>query len=259
MPSYRSVSQYNTYSQCAYRYKLGYIDKVWKRPASWLSQGIAVHAAMEAWEKSERELLVDELISIYKSEFQTSINSQAATTPDFAYWFGSGRYGGAQDIERRFGIGQEQLVDLVNYCREHPEDKIWTASDGSKGIELEFNVELGGVMVKGFIDQVIETPTGLRVRDIKTGAKPGDTFQLAAYAEAMKQMYNVDISEGDYLMGKTGEPTSPIPITDEDKQQVHETFKWLDESITKESFEPNPSKSTCTMCDVRTSCQFAVV
>ena len=258
MPKYRSVSQYNTYSQCAYRYKLGYIDKVWKRPASWLSQGIAVHAAMEEWEKSGRALETIDLIEIYKKEFRESVNEQAEVTPDFAYWFGSGRYGGAQDIERRFIIGKEQLLELVAYCEGSPEEKIWTAPNGDVGIELGFNVELGGVMVRGFIDQVIETPSGLRVRDIKTGAKPGDTFQLAAYAEALKQLYDVDVNEGDYLMGKTGKPTAVIPITEEDKKQVHETFKWLDDSITSEKFEPNPSKKNCVMCDVRTSCEFAI-
>ena len=97
----------------------------------------------------------------------------------------------------------------------------------------------------------------MRVRDIKTGAKPGDTFQLAAYAEALKQLYDVDVNEGDYLMGKTGKPTAVIPITEEDKKNVHETFKWLDESITSEKFEPNPSKKNCAMCDVKTSCEFA--
>ena len=56
MPKHRSVSQYNVFARCAYRYKLERIEKVWQRPASWLSQGLGVHKAMEEWELSNREL-----------------------------------------------------------------------------------------------------------------------------------------------------------------------------------------------------------
>lgn len=255
---HRSVSQYNSYTRCSYSYYLQRIKKVWQRPASWLSQGLGVHVAMEKWELSERTLTRDELVEIYREEFTRSINEQAETTPNFDYWFGSGPYSGPVDIERRWGIGEQQLLSLIDYSLAHPEEKIWTTPEGDRAIENKFEVELGGVNVLGFIDQIVDTPKGLTVRDIKTGAKPGDIFQLATYAEAMHIMHGETPTGGDYLMGKTGKPTRRIEITERDREEVHEKFAALEENIQAERFEPNPSKQTCTMCSVRLSCEFAV-
>ena len=256
MPKHRSVSQYNTYARCAYRYKLERLDKVWQRPASWLSQGLGVHKAMEEWELSDRKLSLPELEEIYTTEFARSITEQAEETPNFDYWFGSGPYSGPVDIERRLEKGREQLRALVEYSLSST-DKPWVTPDGEKAIELEFNVELGGVRVKGFIDQVIEREDGsLLVRDIKTGAKPGDIFQLATYAEALETLYDVEVSAGDFFMGKTGKPTKTFEITDDDKLDVHHAFEWLEEMIQTERFEPSPSKKNCAMCAVKTSCEF---
>ena len=257
MPKHRSVSQYNTFARCAYRYKLERIEKVWQRPASWLFHGLGVHKAMEEWELSGRELGIDELVDIYQDEFIRSIDEQAQETPNFDFWFGSGPYDGEQDIQRRFAIGEQQLKDLVEYSLNSP-DKIWTTPDGDKAIELPFEVELGGVTVKGFIDQVVERKDGsIIVRDIKTGSKPGDTFQLATYAEAIRILYDVTPVGGDYFMGKTGRPGRLKKITEQDRAEVHERFRWLEEQIQAEEFPPNPSKNTCAMCAVKLACDYA--
>lgn len=254
----RSVSQYNSFVRCSWSYKLNRIDKVWQRPASWLSQGLGVHVAMEEWERNDRQQSVETLVEIYREEFIRSVNEQAEITPNFDYWFASGPYAGPVDIERRFNVGEQQLRTLVDYCLAHPEEKVWTTPDGDKAIELKFEVELGGVPVIGFIDQIIETPKGLVVRDIKTGAKPGDIFQLATYSEAVRILFGATANYGDYLMGKTGKPTRPIEITDEDRASVHESFAWLEEQIQAENFEPKPERNMCKMCSVRTSCEFAI-
>ena len=254
---YRSVSQYNTFSRCAYRYRLERIEKVWQRPASWLSQGVAVHAAMEAWEKSNRTLPLQELINIHDTEFIKSVDEQAETTPNFDYWFGSGPYDGPTDIERRFLLGREQVEKLTGWALTHEEEKVWITPDGQPAVELEFFEEMGGVKIKGFIDLVLETPEGLVVRDYKTGAKPGDVFQLTVYAEALRLKYGVNVVAGDFMMGKTGKPTIAHRITEDDRKAVHEGFAWLEEQIQAGNYEPNPSPSNCRMCAVRTACQFA--
>lgn len=254
---YRSVSQYNTFSRCAYRYRLERIDKAWQRPASWLSQGVAVHAAMEAWEKNNRKMSLEELVAVHDAEFIKSVGEQAETTPNFDYWFGSGPYDGPTDIERRFQLGREQIEKLISWAHNHPEEEVWTTPDGSPAVELEFFEEMGGVKIKGFIDLVIETPEGLVVRDYKTGAKPGDAFQLTVYAEALRLKYGVNVVAGDFMMGKTGKPTIAHRITKDDRKAVHEGFAWLEEQIQAGNYDPNPSPSNCRMCAVRTACEFA--
>ena len=254
---YRSVSQYNTFSRCAYRYRLERIDRAWQRPASWLSQGVAVHAAMEAWEKSDRKLSYQELVDIYNDEFVKSVDEQAEQTPNFDYWFGSGPYDGPTDIERRFKLGQEQIEKLTSWANKHPDEKVWITPDGDPAVEVEFFEEMGGVKVKGFIDLVVETPEGLVVRDYKTGAKPGDVFQLTVYAEALRLKYGVDVVAGDFMMGKTGKPTIAHRFSADDRQAVHEGFEWLETKIQAGEYDPNPSSSNCRMCAVRTACEFA--
>lgn len=252
--THRSVSQRNTYEQCAYRYKLERLDKVWQRPAAWLSQGTAVHAAYEAWERSGRTMTLEQMQNVFADEYVKSIAEQADITPNLEYWFASGPYKGPVDIERRFGIGMEQCEKLIRWYDAHPEEKIWVTPDGTPAIELPFEVTLNGVLVRGYIDAIMETPTGLVVRDLKTGNMPGDEFQLATYAEAMKQMYGVEITQGDYLMGKTGKPTIPYAL---DGVEVAEEFEKMDNAVKAGEFVADPEASKCRFCSVATSCEFA--
>ena len=255
---HRSVSQHNTFMRCAYRYRLERIDRVWQRPASWLSQGVAVHAAMEAWEKSGRTLSYDELVEVYDAEFIKSIDEQAETTPNFDYWFGSGPWDGPTDIERRFKLGREQITKLTEWANTHDNEKVWVTPDGEPAVELEFHEEMGGVQVRGFIDLVLETPEGLVVRDYKTGAKPGDVFQLTVYAEALRLKYGVEVVAGDFMMGKTGKPTIQHYFTQDDRDAVHKGFAELEAKIQAGEYEPNPSKNNCRVCAVSSSCEYKI-
>ena len=257
MADHRSVSQHNTYNQCAYRYKLERLDRVWQRPASWLSQGTAVHAALEAWERSGRTMTIEEAQEVFKEEYAKANDEMMEITPNLDYWFASGPYKGAVDMERRFGIGLGQVADLIGWYDKHPEEKVWVTPDGTPAIELEYNVELGGVPVRGFIDLIMETPDGLVVRDIKTGNKPGDEFQLATYAAAMKQMYDVEIKTGDYFMGRTGKPTVPYDLTEE-IPLVPEKYKDMNAKVEAGEFPADPDPKKCNFCGVRTSCEFAL-
>lgn len=254
---HRSVSQHNTYAQCAYRYKLEKLDKVWQRPAAWLSQGTAVHAAYEAWEKSDRKMSLEQMQDVFREEYVKSIAEQSETTPNFDYWFASGPYAGPEDIERRYQIGLEQCVGLLAWYDAHPEEMIWTTPDGVLAIELPFEVTLDGVLVKGYIDAVVEDEHGLVVRDLKTGNMPGDTFQLATYAVALHEMYGVEIRRGDYLMGKTGKPTLHYNLTETPRDVVTKAFVTLDENVKAERFPADPDPKKCMFCSVRSSCEFA--
>lgn len=254
---HRSVSQHNTYKQCAYRYKLEKLDKVWQRPAAWLSQGTAVHAALEAWERSERTMSLEAMQEVFAEEYAISNNEMSEVTPNFEYWFASGPYKGEVDIVRRFDIGREQCEKLIDWYTRHPDEKIWVTPDGTPAIELGFEVVLDGVLVRGFIDCVMDTPQGLVVRDLKTGNLPGDTFQLATYAAAMKDMFGVDIVKGDYLMGKTGKPTLVYDLAETPREEVAEAFKELDNNVKAGKFPADPDDKKCRFCSVSSSCEFA--
>lgn len=268
---YRSVSQYNQYVRCPQAYKLDRIDRVWKRPAAWLPQGLAVHEAIEAWEKSNRTMPLAEVQKIYSEAYDRYSNESCKETPNFAFWSRSGPYAGATDVRRRYGIGMEQVAKYLTWYEEHPEEKVWVAPDGKPAIELDFDVNLDGVWLRGFIDAVVELPglagdnddgspePELRVRDAKTGKTPGDDFQLAVYAVVLQELYGIDILSGDYWMGQIGKPTKkPYPLDDWPREKVVEAFEWLNEQVAAERFDPLPEPDKCRFCDVSNSCEFAM-
>lgn len=258
----RSVSQLKTYKLCPYRYKLERIDKVWQRPAAWLAQGTAVHAAAEAQERSARTLTLEEAKYVFRSVYTEEINTALEETPNLDYWFSSGPYRGPEDIERRFKVGQEQVEKYLAWGDRHPEEVIWIAEDGTPGIELGFDIDLDGVQIRGFIDQVLALGSPRvdkgYVRDIKTGSMPGDEFQLATYAVALDIQYGLEVSRGDYWMGRTGKATYAYDLTQWPRNRVADEFCEVDEMITGGQFEPDPEPSKCRFCAVASSCEFSL-
>jgi len=272
VPRYRSVSQLKEYKDCPYRYHLNRVERAWQRPAAWLPQGTAVHEAAEHWEKSGRTMALEEARSVFSSAYDREVNRMCDDTPNFNYWFRSGPYGGKADIERRYEIGLNQIAGYVEYYTDkHPEEVIWIAPDGTPAIELRFTLDLDGVEVRGFIDQVIADPTEddghdgqIRVRDIKTGNNPGDDLQLKVYALAIEDLAGVDILSGDYWMGgsngkrKHGGPTKPYDLTAWSREQVTEEFHRLDEQVKAGNFPADPEPSKCRFCSVANACSFSM-
>lgn len=257
----RSVSQLNQYLRCPQAYKLGRIDKVWARPAAWLPQGTAVHAVAEQFEKRRyagNPMSLEEARELFREEYAAGINELTEETPNFDWWFWSGPYNGERDIERRFQIGLEQVEKFVAW-RESPGQTIWVTPDGTPAIELEFSIELDGIIVRGFIDAVVLDHSGaLRVRDYKTGNSPGDDFQLGVYSVAIEELYGIKPAYGDYFMvGKKGaQPriSGPYDLSPWTRDVVAARFREVEARIQAGDFEPDPEPNKCGFCDVNYSC-----
>jgi putative RecB family exonuclease len=257
--SHRSVSQLKLYERCPYAYKLSRLDGVWQRPAAWLAQGSAVHEAAEMYERSGRTMTVEQAQDVFRESYATHINEACETTPNFRRWFASGPYGGELDIERRYGIGLEQVAKYIAWYDSHPDEVIWVADDGTPGIEIGFDIDLDGVLVRGFIDAVIRHGDEIIVRDNKTGNSPGDDFQLGVYGVALAEQYGINPpTVGDYWMGRTGKPTVKYQIGDWTRERVSAKFAELEANIQAGRFEPDPEPSKCRFCDVSASCDYAV-
>lgn len=257
----RSVSQINQFTRCPMAYKLGRIDKVWARPAAWLPQGTAFHAVAEVYEKAlaeGREMSLERAVELFKEEYAKDIGVMCAETPNFDWWSHSGPYNGERDIERRFHIGIEQIEKFVEWRRTKGQ-KVWVTPDGTPAIELSFNIELDGIRVRGFIDAVVEVDGELRVRDYKTGNKPGDDFQLGVYALAVAMTYGVEAPRtGDYFMagkkGKRAVITDPYDLTEWTRERITERFHEVEELIQAGTFEALPEPDKCNFCDVSYNC-----
>lgn len=256
----RSVSQLKNYRQCGYQYYLERVGGVWQRPAAWFPQGTAVHRAAEVYELTGRKLTLPEAQAVFEVAYTTSVNELLDESPNMVEWFSSGRYGGEEDITRRFEIGRDQVAKYLAYYGEGGKAagiKVWVAPDGTPGIELFFEVELGGVAVRGYIDAVMVMPDGeIVVVDNKTGLKPGDEFQLKVYAEALRVLYGLDIKTGFYWMAKpSGKLTKPYDLTTWSSEDVAAEFAAMDAAVKAGRFEPTADPKNCERCSVSTSCK----
>lgn len=262
----RSVSQVQQYQKCPYSYFLGRIardpngNKIWDRPAAWLPMGTAVHAAAEAYERSTRSMPLDQMELVYVDSYESETN-ELLETSTMDTWSHSGRYAGEADIERRWGIGLGQVVKYFDYygTGKGAKDVVWVSDDGTPGIELEFNIDLDGVAVRGYIDTVFQTPRVIIVNDNKTGVKPGDVFQLATYGVAMKEQYGADVNHGQFWMGRKGEPTTLTDLFEMGRSEVSDVYHTMDAAVKAEKFDPDPSPEKCGRCGFNSYCPFVAI
>lgn len=269
----RSVSQLKQFERCPYSYYLARIKKVWQRPAAWLPQGTAEHEAVEWWERGGRLASLEAMLDYFSAAYDKEVTAYLKITPNPQYWSQSGQYGGERDILRRRGKGLEQIEAYYRYHTTLPgsRDVIWVAPDGTPGIELGFDIDLDGVRVRGYIDQMIQRPLSipqhtdegvvtheLRVRDFKSGNNPGDDFQLAVYGIAIGASYGVEVPLGDYFMGRAGKPTAPFDLTKWPRARVADSFAELEAQLDRGDFPPAPEVDKCHFCDVSASCEYRV-
>ena len=253
----RSWSQASQWNECGYAYYLDRIEQVWRRPASWLEMGTAVHEACEKWELSNRTATREEAREWFIEAYVREMAETLATTPNLSYWESSGPYRGEADASRRYKVGIEHVDRYIDYYTgKGSNEVIWIDPNGNPAIELNFDIDLEGVRVRGKIDAIIEHPKkGLIVRDTKTGRDPGTGAQLKVYAQAVQELHQVEITKGDYMMTNRGTPTRTKDLSLVPRSDVVDLFQLMDEGVKAEVFEPKPGPG-CARCSVRDSCEF---
>lgn len=194
-----------------------------------------------------------EMERAFAESYEKETNSLCEKTPDFSQWFASGKFTGADDTDRRYLQGLEQTRRYYEWAVENPIEKP-RLIDGEPAVEVKFDVTLGSVRVVGVIDQVLDR----LMRDVKTGVKPGDPFQLGTYKVALEVGYDIKVSRGDFWMARSGGPTVPLDLKEWTTQRVTEEFEELDENIKAERFDPRPEPGNCRRCGVASSCDFKV-
>ncbi|MVO87410.1 PD-(D/E)XK nuclease family protein [Streptomyces sp. p1417] len=251
----RSVSQTEQYEQCAWRWYLSRIERVKKRPAAWSCHGTAFHTAAEAWERSSRTLRVDEVAEIFRDQYTELVNSALEEEPDTNRWLAAGRYSGGEDIERRYSLGLEQTRAYVEWSKAARPD-IWTTPADEPGLELSFMVELGGVMVRGFIDQVLDEGNGsVRVRDLKTGSMKSK-FQLQTYSVAVRKLWGLPVDKADWYLARDGRLSRPVKVGTVTEEEIGQRYADMDAGVKRGDFPAAPGFS-CQFCDVSHRCIFS--
>ncbi|WP_327294442.1 RecB family exonuclease [Streptomyces sp. NBC_01197] len=252
----RSVSQTEQYEKCAYRFYLQRVERVVPRPAAWSTQGTAFHSAAEAFEKSDRTATADEMVDLYSDFFSRKINGDLQKEPDLKRWLTAGPPAG-EDIEARYRLGRQQVREYVAWSTE-TQPKIWKTPEGKPGLELYFKVEIGGVQVRGYIDQLPEEPdSSVRVRDLKTGSTKSK-FQIKTYKVAVEKVYGVQVNRGDWYLGKTGKlsPVKGVDLSEVTEEEVGARYAAMDAGVKAGNFPANPGFD-CRFCDVSHACSFS--
>jgi len=250
--AYRSVSQIKQYDECGWQYYLARRMRAWKKPAAWLPQGIAGHAVIE-YDLKEGFTCLEDAQDYFTEKYAESVAELTEITPNFQYWQGSGpRYPGPIDVERRHGIGRDQVARWWDFTEANPgyaADKI----DGVPMVEYPFSVHFGDVEVQGLIDHVHQ---GIPV-DAKFGNRNGDVFQLVTYSFVLHVLFGIPVTGGAFWYGKNGKLVRHDYQSDWTLEQITDLYGRADEGIKEEDFTPNPSKSKCMFCPVERACEWS--
>jgi putative RecB family exonuclease len=249
----RSVSQTEQYEKCAYQLKLKRIDRVQPRPAAWSHHGTAFHSVAEAFELSGRAMGQEEAVQLFSDQYSALVNKSLDQEPNTDRWMSANGTGG-EDIERRYVLGQEHVRQYLAWAGNNPTET-YVTPDGRPGLELHFMVELGGVQVQGYIDQLVRDPDGsVRPRDWKTGSTKSK-FQLETYAVAVRKVYRETVNRADWYLAKGGKLSRPLKLEELTEDQVGLRYAEMDAGVKRGDFPANPDFH-CRFCDVSHACSF---
>ncbi|GIJ38479.1 hypothetical protein Vwe01_18040 [Micromonospora andamanensis] len=250
---HRSVSQLSTFSKCGEQYRLERIARAPTRPAAWFHQGTAFHLAVETWERNSRQDFPGDITDLYLWEYDRLIAADREREPNPARWLTGGRTKAEDDISRRRERGAAQVEGYMDWALRNSGRVFW-GPDGP-AVEVEFRLNLDGVEVVGFIDQLWQYGSGaVGPRDLKTGSKlPDWPLQLGVYRIAVEELFGFLPRWGDFYMAKNNAPEKPVDLSRFTREWVTRQFHMLEDGIQAGAFLPNPGDS-CRTCGVAEFC-----
>lgn len=209
--------------------------------------GIAVHEALTNWEIDKGFDPLDYFLVTYDSLVDEAWEKQ----PDGRLWIippPSKKVLPA--IEKYRDRGYEQIQTYI--------DRFQYANYYTYGVEIEFEIQLADVTVKGAIDHLLRYNDSGQwmIQDMKTGSpKSEDDFrQLALYAYVARSQLDVPVTEGRYWFTKLDRGSEVFNLGKFDKDYWVEQFKLLDKAISQNIFLPNPGEN-CGLCGVQPWCR----
>lgn len=257
----RSVSQINTYLACSEQYRLQRRtpgEVVTQTPAAWFEMGTAIHHVIELWEKWGRQGTIEQARTMFTQKYDELINETLnSTRVESDNWLTGSKKPGSVDIADRRVRGQDHVERYIEHALGHAQDWRIATINGEPAVEVEFKIELGGVPVYGFIDQVVETRDGLIYpRDIKTGTRrPESPLQLAVYAIALNKLFGHTVTTGAYVMTKDKWDNMEHfePLDQWSEETLANMFYNFDIAERAGVYIPNVG-SHCRVCTVKDFC-----
>lgn len=244
-PPHLSPSSLATFEQCPLKFKYSKIDLIPDKSGIEAVMGNFVHDVLE---------------SFYKLQPEDRTKESAKNLAREVFY---GEY-----EERIFGLlHTEKAVKKLRWQAWFCIDNLWKVEDPTKvypiGLESELNHQLGGVVLKGFIDRYTDSKVdGLVISDYKTGKTPrkewlSDKFeQLRIYAAIMQEIQVFPVSTLELIYLKDGVKFSES-VTKKSLDETVVRIKSIKSSIDTRCetgvFEALPSR-LCDWCSYRPRC-----
>ncbi len=258
----RSVSQLTEYITCGEKFRLNRIvrPRVPKRPAAWLTMGIAIHEALEKREVKGHD---NDLMEDYEAAYDRVMAEQLVEQPNLDLWINPLRGKNVMQCLTAYRErGQAQIIRFQEWLndpdrtsgafsimRDEDDDEPW--------VEVPFDIDLGGIRIIGFIDRVEE---GGHPVDIKSGDKKNNKdLQLGVYKVAMEKQFGISPTVGQFFMTKVDGRsvfgyTEFVDLTRYTEEYVTDLFLAAERGIQNEVFLPHP-QDFCGICDVADFCR----
>jgi putative RecB family exonuclease len=234
-----SASSMGTYEKCPKKYHYQYIEKpdIVKPDWTHLEFGKCAHRALEL--------------------FHIDIMNNVRTPSDYSNIM---RDSFKQAVsEFRMEILKPELPFLKSIIQDYLN---LVKTDGLPpvvGVEHSFEFDIGGYIVRGFIDRIDKIGPGeYRVVDYKTNKNPKylTSFQLLLYGLAMQRIFpDMEKLHGRYILLKHKSITKDWSFTSKDLEDTKNKILAIGESIsTDQAWEKKPTM-LCDWCDFKSICQ----
>lgn len=250
----RSHSQLSEYSECSERYRLKRVirPRPPDKPAAWLTMGLAVHEALELWEKSNRTI---DLVEKYYEAFDRILSEQLEKQPDYSMWMKPFRTRSVEiHLANERVKGAAQLVTFLEWA-EAVGWEVTTDNESKPMVEIDLDFELCGIRIVGFVDMVHAHPDlDDVVTDAKSGNKVKSNLQLGIYKIGLDKQHGIKVEKGQFLYTKDMTLSDPVDLSRYDEKYIGDLFTALERGIQQEVYIPNPGDH-CGLCPVVDFCR----
>jgi len=256
---YISHSAMSTWLNCGWSYYLSRIQKVPENPSYWLVGGKSVHECTEWYDRMDlptgaTNLNVD-CRAVFVEYWQKNYEMVDNGMPFRASGKSTIKYPHKEDTSWWLDNGPKMFHNWIEWRKQDNPYMPYQLSGGDFAIETELNVEISGVLMKGFLDRLMVSPDGeLTVIDIKTSTRaPIANTQLGTYAVMCEKVMGVRPTKGAYFMARTGELTTPVDLDHHTENRLGSHLRGFKIAIDNNIFIPQPG-FMCGTCSVNHAC-----
>ena len=251
---YISHSAMSSWLNCGWAYYLTRIQKVAENPSHWLVGGKSLHEATEIYDSIPPLENDFNPTAVFTQRWEENYRLADNGMPFRAGGRATREYPNKEDANWWLENGPK-MVDFWIQFRQDSGYQPYQLSGGEFAIETELNVEIGGILMKGFLDRLMVSPAGeLVVVDIKTSKQAPITYtQLGTYAIMCEKAIGVRPVKGAYFMARSGELTHPVELSHYTEKRLASQVKGFKTAVDNNIFIPQPG-FMCGTCSVNHAC-----